>query len=583
MMPLLVRLMEKQALQCLFLLLFLQAFHAQAQSRISDGSGQECFDCQTLILYRVHAPQHLSTVESISELFGIGKLMTARKRNLANENTQLVNGQTQLIPITCGCRGNVCQGTVDYKISRDDTISSVYSRKLQSLSNYQAVQAANPELNMTSPIKCRCPTRAQKENGITMVISYIVHEGDTMANISRMFSVDFDVLVSQNGGEGLNVSSVIFIPVAWRQVLPHPVKHGLPSVAHVGQLDNLVLLGLSMAVVGMLAIGLSLEIRQKYERLPKGDKQSPCIELLQAINRNASIDENKPVMYSPQVVKQATQNFSSLFYIGGSVYRGTINGRHVAIKRMKGNILPQDLILLNHENLVRLEGLCIGEEKSYLIYEYVENKSLDLWLHCSKNRPSMGYCSSLTWKMRLQIAVDVARGLQHIHHHTAHKNLKCSNVLLDRKLRAKVGDFVMTKYGRNAETHHIIEGTEGYMAPEYMAGGGLITPKLDVFAFGVMVLQLISGKEAIVWDERGNPRFLWTQIKGLIEGHDAEEKLREWIDPDLRNTYHIDSVLSLAMIARACVEKDERARPNMGEVAHKLSKLLDMCFEHYES
>ena len=96
---------------------------------------------------------------------------------------------------------------------------------------------------------------------------------------------------------------------------------------------------------------------------------------------------------------------------------------------MKGNILPQDLILLNHENLVRLEGLCLGEEKSYLIYEYVENKSLDLWLHSSKNRPSMGYCSSLTWKMRLQIAVDVARGLQHIHHHTAHKNLKCSNVL----------------------------------------------------------------------------------------------------------------------------------------------------------
>ena len=164
-----------------------------------------------------------------------------------------------------------------------------------------------------------------------MVISYIVHEGDTMANISRMFSVDFDVLVSQNGGEGLNVSSVIFIPVAWRQVLPHPVKHGLPSVAHVGKLDNLVLLGLSMAIVGMLAIGLSLEIRQKYERLPKGDKQSPCIELLQAININASIDENKPVMYSPQVVKQATQNFSSLFYIGGSVYRGTINGNFIPL------------------------------------------------------------------------------------------------------------------------------------------------------------------------------------------------------------------------------------------------------------
>lgn len=583
MMLLLFRLMEKQALQFLVLLLYLQAFHAQAQSRINDVSSYECSDCHTLVLYRAHAPHHL-TVESISQLFGIRKLMIARARNLANQDTQLANGQSSLIPITCGCRGNVCQASVDHQISRDDTVSSVHSRKLQSLRNYQAVQEANPELDVVIPINCRCPTKAQKKNGITMVITYIVHEGDTMANISRMFSVDFDVLVSENGGEGCNVSSAIFIPVAWKRVQSQPVSHVFPSVAHVGKIDNMVLLGLSMVVVGMLAVGLSLEIRQKYERLlPKGNKQSPCIELLQTINRNVSVDEKKPNMYSPQVVKKATQNFSSLFHIGGSVYRGTINGKHVAIKRIKGDIEPQDLMLLNHENLVRLEGFCIGEGKSYLIYEYVENKSLDLWLHSRNNRPSVGYCTSLTWRMRLQIAVDVARGLQHIHHHTTHKSLKCSNVLLDRKLRAKVGGFVMTKYGRNVETHHTKEGTEGYMAPEYTASGGLITPKLDVFAFGVMILQLISGREAIVRDERGNPRLLWTQIKGLIEGEDREEKLREWIDPDLRNTYHIDSVLSLAMIARACVEEDERARPNMGEVAHKLSKHLDMCFEHYES
>jgi hypothetical protein len=179
------------------------------------------------------------------------------------------------------------------------------------------VQEANPELDVVIPIKCRCPTKAQMKNGITMVITYIVHEGDTMANVSRMFSVDFDVLVSENGGEGLNVSSSIFIPVAWKRVWSQPVSHVFPSVAHVGKLDNVVLLGLSMVVVGMLVVGLSLEIRQKYERLPKGKKQSPCIELLQTINRNVNVDEKKPNMYSPQVVKKATQNFSSLFHIGG--------------------------------------------------------------------------------------------------------------------------------------------------------------------------------------------------------------------------------------------------------------------------
>lgn len=603
----LFRLMEKQALQFLVLLLFLQAFHGQAQSRISDVSSYESSDCQTLVLHRAHAPHHL-TVDSIGHLFGISKLTIDRAKNLANENTQLVNGQFSLIPITCGCRGNVCEASVDYQISRDDTSSSsVYNRKLQSLRNYQAMQEANPELDVVIPSKCRCPTRVQIKDGITMVITYIVHEGDTMANISRMFSVDFQDLVSENGAEGLNVSSAIFIPVAWKRLPSQPVNHVFPPVAHVGKLDNVVLLGLSMAVVGMLAVGLSLEIRQKYERLPKADKQSPCIELLQTFNRNVSVDEKKPIMYSPKVVKKATQNrnvivdenkaimyspkvvkkatqnFSPLFHIGGSVYRGIINGRHVAIKRIKGDIAPQDLMSLNHENLVRLEGFCIGEGKSYLIYEYVENKSLDLWLHSRNNRSSVGYCTSLTWRMRLQIAVDVARGLQHIHYHTTHKNLKCSNILLDRKLRAKVGDFGMTEYGRNAETQHTKEGTEGYMAPEYIARGGLITPKLDVFAFGVMLLQLISGKQAIVRDERRNPRLLWTQIKGLLEGEDREEKLRDWIDPDLQNTYHIDSVLSLAMIARACIAEDERARPNMGEVAYRISKHLDMCFEYSES
>jgi len=87
------------------------------------------------------------------------------------------------------------------------------------------VQEANPELDVVIPIKCRCLTKAQMKNGITMVITCIVHEGDTMTNVSRMFSVDFNVLFSENGGEGLNVSSSIFIPVAWKRVQSHPVSH----------------------------------------------------------------------------------------------------------------------------------------------------------------------------------------------------------------------------------------------------------------------------------------------------------------------------------------------------------------------
>ncbi|KAH9326049.1 hypothetical protein KI387_006227, partial [Taxus chinensis] len=129
-----------------------------------------------------------------------------------------------------------------------------------------------------------------------------------------------------------------------------------------------------------------------------------------------------------------------------------------------------------------------------------------------------------------------------------HKDIKSSNILLDGKFRAKIANFGMAKSGMNVLTRHIV-GTQGYMAPEYLADG-LVSAKLDVFGFGVVLLEMLSGKKAILREGgvplAGKEGLLWAQIKPLMEGEDKEEKLKEWIDPNLKGVYPNESVLGLA-------------------------------------
>jgi serine/threonine protein kinase len=238
-----------------------------------------------------------------------------------------------------------------------------------------------------------------------------------------------------------------------------------------------------------------------------------------------------------------------------------------------------NLFQVNHSNLVKLEGFCINAETGdcYLVYEYVENGSLDLWL-LDRDR-----ARSLNWRARLHIALDLAHGLQYIHEHTwprvVHKDIKSSNVLLDGLMRAKIANFGLAKTGHNAVTTHIV-GTQGYIAPEYLADG-LVTTKMDVFAYGVVLLELVSGREAVL-DEGGEP--LWADAEERVfRGREErlEARVAAWMDPVLaEQTCPPGSVASVVSIARACLHRDPSKRPSMVDVAYTLSK-ADEHFADY--
>lgn len=230
---------------------------------------------------------------------------------------------------------------------------------------------------------------------------------------------------------------------------------------------------------------------------------------------------------------------------------------------------------MNHGNLVRLEGFCIDPEEAncYLVYEYIENGSLHSWLH--EKKPE-----KLSWKARLRVAIDVANGLQYIHEHTrprvVHKDIKSSNILLDSNMRAKIANFGLAKSGCNAITMHIV-GTQGYIAPEYLADG-VISTKMDVFAFGVVLLELISGREAI--DEQGN--VLSGSASGVVDEREERKvrKMREWMDECLlRESCTMESVSSVMSVAIACLHKDPARRPSMVEIVYALSKSDDLFFD----
>ena len=234
------------------------------------------------------------------------------------------------------------------------------------------------------------------------------------------------------------------------------------------------------------------------------------------------------------------------------------------------------ILKVNHGNLVRLEGFCIDPEDAncYLVYEYVENGSLQSWLHGDRDE-------KLNWKTRLRIAIDVANGLQYIHEHTrprvVHKDVKSSNILLDANMRAKIANFGLAKSGCNAITMHIV-GTQGYIAPEYLADG-VVSTRMDVFSFGVVLLELISGKVAV--DEDG--RVLWMKANGILDGKDENVKakrVKDWMDEDLlRESFSMDNVMNVMAVATACTHRDPSKRPSMVDIVYALCKCEDFFFD----
>jgi serine/threonine protein kinase len=300
--------------------------------------------------------------------------------------------------------------------------------------------------------------------------------------------------------------------------------------------------------------------------------------------------------FSFSELRQATNNFDRLLKIGeggfGSVYKGTITdpqGRNeplvVAIKKLNKHGFQghkewlaevQFLGIVDHPNLVKLLGYCSvdGERgiQRLLVYEYMSNKSLDdhLFGRFLQRQP-------LPWISRLQIIHGAAQGLNYLHEgleiQVIYRDFKSSNVLLDADMNPKLSDFGLAREGPAGDRSHVSTapvGTYGYAAPEYVETGHL-TGKSDMWSFGVVLYEILTGKRVL---ERNRPTSEQKLLDWVKQFPVDSKKFSRMIDPRLKNNYSISAARKIAKLAESCLNKNPRDRPTMSEVVEILGQVI---------
>lgn len=299
--------------------------------------------------------------------------------------------------------------------------------------------------------------------------------------------------------------------------------------------------------------------------------------------------------FSFNELKTATKNFRPDSLIGeggfGYVYKGWIDeqtlspsrpgsGMVVAVKKLKPEGLQGHkewltevnyLGQLHHPNLVKLIGYCLDGENRLLVYEFMPKGSLENHLFRRGPQP-------VSWATRIKVAIGAARGLSFLHDaesQVIYRDFKAANILLDADFNAKLSDFGLAKAGPTGDRTHVstqVMGTQGYAAPEYMATGRL-SARSDVYSYGVVLLELLTGRRAIDKSKVGVEQSLVDWAKPYLGDR---RKLFRIMDTKLEGQYPQKAAFTVASLALQCLNPEPRSRPKMSEVLEELEKLQDL-------
>ncbi|CAH9093555.1 unnamed protein product [Cuscuta epithymum] len=327
-------------------------------------------------------------------------------------------------------------------------------------------------------------------------------------------------------------------------------------------------------IIGIIILIIAARCLLKIQNSKKGNDKLQHTDVISILSEEFS-------QYDYGTIQAITNNFSSQSIVGeggyGFVYKGKLpDGQEVAIKRLSKSSEQgvqefknevEVVAKLQHKNLVKLLGFCSDGEERILVYEFVPNKSLDYFLFDPQNQ------HLLDWSRRYKIIGGIARGLLYLHEDSRlriiHRDLKASNILLDTNMNPKISDFGTAKIfmlDQTEENTCRIVGTYGYMPPEY-ALYGEFSVKSDIFSFGVLLLEIISGMK--------NRRFF------LIKGtkHLLSYAWERWkdgtpleiLDPALTESYKVEELIQCIHIGLLCVQEYPEERPTMPEVMLMLS------------
>ncbi|KAL6317345.1 hypothetical protein AAG906_030098 [Vitis piasezkii] len=284
--------------------------------------------------------------------------------------------------------------------------------------------------------------------------------------------------------------------------------------------------------------------------------------------------------YTLRELELSTNGFADENVIGeggyGIVYRGVLeDNTQVAVKNLLNNrgqaekefkVEVEAIGRVRHKNLVRLLGYCAEGAHRMLVYEYVDNGNLEQWLH-----GDVGPHSPLTWDIRMNIIIGTAKGLTYLHEglepKVVHRDIKSSNILLDKQWNPKVSDFGLAKL-LGSERSYVttrVMGTFGYVAPEY-ASTGMLNERSDVYSFGILLMEIISGRNPVDYSRPPGEVNLVEWLKAMVTNRNAEGVL----DPKIPEKPSSRALKRALLVALRCVDPNAQKRPKMGHVIHML-------------
>ncbi|KAG0587874.1 hypothetical protein KC19_2G198000 [Ceratodon purpureus] len=386
-----------------------------------------------------------------------------------------------------------------------------------------------------------------------------------------------------------------------------PIGVNLNNVSHKMSGAKIAVIALASTMGAVICLGviwlvmlkcnsrvLSLEktgTELVHASAPRRSTRSGAISVVSGSFQSASVsgESNMPLYtgtakcFSMAELSRATENFKPENIVGqggfGTVYQGKLDdGTYVAVKvltrgdQQGGREFVAEVEMLSrlhHRNLVKLVGICT-EEMRCLVYELIPNGSVESHLHGIDK-----FIAPLDWEARLKIALGAARGLAYLHEDSnprvIHRDFKASNILLEMDFTPKVSDFGLAKAAaEGGHSQHIstrVMGTFGYVAPEYAMTGHLLV-KSDVYSYGVVLLELLSGRMPVDMNNPEGQQNLVTWARPLLT---TKEGLETLIDPDLQGeNFSFDNYAKVAAIASMCVQPEVSHRPFMGEVVQAL-------------
>ncbi|CAN6845797.1 unnamed protein product [Brassica oleracea] len=345
-----------------------------------------------------------------------------------------------------------------------------------------------------------------------------------------------------------------------------------------GLVPVLILLFLVLGIWGLIKF---VKRRRKIIQKRKLFKRNGGLLLKQQLTTEGG-NVGTSRIFSSKELEKATDNFNKNRVLGqggqGTVYKGMlVDGQIVAVKRSK--VLDEGkveefinevrvLSQINHRNIVKLMGCCLETEVPILVYEHIPNGDLFKRLHDDSDDYTM------TWEVRLRIAVEIAGALAYLHSAAStpvyHRDVKTTNILLDEKYRAKVSDFGTSRSISIDQTHLTthVAGTLGYLDPEYFQTSQF-TDKSDVYGFGVVLVELITGEKpfSVMWAEesRGLASYFFEAMK--------ENRVLDIVDSRIKEECKPEQVLAMAKLARRCLSLKGKKRPSMREVSSDLEKI----------